>query len=231
MSNIFEKRNVEKKDLPDAFCSVWKDFVEYYSAKYPSLKFEKIMGNEVGKFYICVRPLRDAAGTTTLASVKVLAENKLKFQLTESIDGSFLSTKVEFADALSVLMASPYTQANLNIMSELNKNGPFEGYVLNSAPYEITPDAVKFVLTGSETDKFLEVANSDLNEENKIGLESVCSIDRIVKNAYPITSKSFKHGVKYRYIVFQGFLFEYKHRMLRNQKIILSGTYLRNLRM
>ena len=52
MSNIFANRNVKKKDLPDAFCSVWKDFVEYYSAKYPSLKFEKIMGNEVGKFYM-----------------------------------------------------------------------------------------------------------------------------------------------------------------------------------
>ncbi|MBR6124181.1 hypothetical protein IKQ19_11410 [Candidatus Saccharibacteria bacterium] len=189
MSNIFANRNVKKKDLPDAFCSVWKDFVEYYSAKYPSLKFEKIMGNEVGKFYICVRPLRDAAGTTTLASVKVLDDKRLKFQLTEAIDESVLSTKGKFADALSVLMASPYTQTNMKIMSELNENGPFEGYVLNSAPYEITPDAVKFVLTGSETDKFLKVANSDLDEEEKIGLESICSIDRIVKSVSPITSK------------------------------------------
>ena len=231
MSNIFANRNVKKKDLPDAFCSVWKDFVEYYSAKYPSLKFEKIMGNEVGKFYICVRPLRDAAGTTTLASVKVLDDKRLKFQLTEAIDESVLSTKGKFADALSVLMASPYTQTNMKIMSELNENGPFEGYVLNSEPYEITPDAVKFVLTAKETDEFLKIANSDLDEEEKIGLESICSIDRIVKSVSPITSKCFKHGIKYRYIIFQGFLFEYKNRVLQNQKIILRGTYLRNLRM
>lgn len=231
MSNIFENRNVQKKDLPEPFCSVWSDFVEYYSTKYPSLKFEKIMGNEIGKFYICVRPLRDAAGTTTLASIKVIDDKKMKFQLTEAVDGTILSTKDQFADVISVLMESPYTQTNLKIMSEHNENGPFEGFVLNSAPYEISPYAVKFVLTAEETDKFLRVANSDKSEDEKIGIETTCVISKIEKNVYPMTSMSFLHGVKYRYIVFQGFLFEYKHRSLLNQKIVLKGAYLRNLRM
>lgn len=232
MSNIFERKIEKDNDLPEKYNFVWNQFLEFYSKKYRSLKFEKIKGNEKGVFYLCVRPLRDAAGTATLASIIVLSESRIKCRVGESLNERILSSPDQFVDILLYLMDSQYIQTQLKIMMEINENGPFVGFVLDCAPYEISPTSVKFFLTKTETDKFLKIANSDESEECKSSKESTCIIGYIKDNIYPKTSLRFKTNTyEYKYILFQGFLFDFKSvRKNKEGKLVLTGSYRRTTR-
>lgn len=234
MSNIFEKREFPQNELPADFLSVWNDFVVYYSQKYKEVKFEKIEGRELGKFYICARPKRDAAGTTTFAAIRKIENDSIIFQLTESLSEKKCSSKEEFADALFFLMDAPYTQAALRVMERINENGPFEGFIHDRVPYEITENSIKFSVDVENCDMLLSIVNSDqINEAEKIGKESTCLRARIIPNVYPQTSTILNREPGfYKYISFNGFLFDCKQVIQNGDgSIQFTGAFIRNMRM
>lgn len=234
MSNIFEKKEFEENELPADYLSVWNDFVTFYSQKYKKIKFEKIEGQELGKFYICARPKRDAAGTTTFATIKKQGNDSIIFQLTESLSEKKCSSGDEFAEALFFLMKASYTQSVLRVMERINENGPFEGFIHDRAPYEITENSIKFSVDVENCDKLLSIVNSDqINEEEKIGKESTCLSARIIPNVYPQTSTILNREPGfYKYISFNGFLFDCKQVIQNGDgSIQFTGAFIRNMRM
>ena len=234
MANIFERRYLKRNELPMEFFSVWQDFVVYYSHLYKNVTFEKIEGREMGKFYICARPNRDAAGTTTFATVQGQDDGSVNFQLTESLSEKKCWNKEEFADALYFLMNSPYTQAVLKVMERVNENGPFEGFIHDRAPYEISENSIKFSVDARNCDAFLSVANNGaISESDKIGRESQCPIANIISNVYPQTSTTLNPSPNfYKYISFNGFLFECRQiGSNADGTIHFTGAFLRNMRM
>jgi len=234
MSNIFERREFAQNELSADFLSVWKDFVAYYSQIYKNVKFEKIEGRELGRFYICARPIRDAAGTTTFAVVKKISDDSISFQLTESLSEKKCLSKEDFADALFFLMDAPYTQSALRVMERINENGPFEGFIHDRAPYEITENSIKFSVDKDNCDSLLRIANDDhLNEAEKIGKESTCLSARIIPNVYPQTSTILNREPGfYKYISFNGFLFDCKQVIQNGDgSIQFTGAFIRNMRM